>query len=86
LLIYHRKSKKLKINLPSGKSCDILAFLSTKLEFIMKWIIFLAVLILAPTFVTNLFSSGVTFVSTQGKALVAEVVKEGAKTVQEAAK
>jgi hypothetical protein len=49
-----------------------------------KWIIVLAVVILAPTFVVNVFSNGVTFVSTQGKALVSEVAKEATKTVQEA--
>lgn len=47
-----------------------------------KWIIILAIVILAPTFVINLFSSGVSFVSNQGKALVGEVVREGAKTIQ----
>lgn len=52
----------------------------------MKWIIILAVVILAPTFVINVFSSGVSFVSTQGKALVTEVAKEATKTVQEANK
>jgi len=49
-----------------------------------KWIIVLALVILAPTFVVNVFSNGVTFVSTQGKALVSEVAKEATKTVQEA--
>ena len=51
-----------------------------------KWIVILALVILAPTFVVNLFSSGVSFVSTQGKALVSEVAKEATKTVQESAK
>lgn len=48
-----------------------------------KWIVVLAVIILAPTFVINLFTSGVTFVSSQGRALVTEVAKEATKTVQE---
>ena len=47
-----------------------------------KWIVILAIVILAPTFVINLFSNGVSFVSNQGKALVGEVVREGAKTIQ----
>ena len=47
-----------------------------------KWIVILAIVILAPTFVINLFSSGVSFVSNQGKALVGEVVREGTKTIQ----
>jgi hypothetical protein len=49
----------------------------------IKWIIILAIVILAPTFVINLFSNGVSFVSTQGKALVSEVAKEATKTIQE---
>ena len=52
----------------------------------MKWIIILAIVILAPTFVINMFSSGVTFVSTQGKAAVSEMAKEATKTVQESSK
>lgn len=52
----------------------------------MKWIIILAIVILAPTFVINAFSNAVTFVSHQGKALVTEATKEASKTVQEAAK
>jgi hypothetical protein len=48
-----------------------------------KWIVILAIVILAPTFVINLFSNGVSFVSTQGKALVGEVVREGVKTIEE---
>ena len=50
----------------------------------MKWIFILAVIVLAPSFVTNLFASGVSFVSTQGKALVSEVAKEATQTVKEA--
>jgi hypothetical protein len=49
-----------------------------------KWIFIIALVILAPTFVINMLTSGVTFVSTQGKALVSEVAKEATKTVQEA--
>ena len=49
-----------------------------------KWIVILALVILAPTFITNLFSSGVNFVSVQGKALTSEVVKEATKTISEA--
>ena len=48
-----------------------------------KWILIFALVILAPTFVINLFSSGVHFVSNQGKALTSEVVKEATKTIQE---
>jgi hypothetical protein len=51
-----------------------------------KWLIIIAIVILAPTFVINVFSNSVSFVSTQGKALVSEVAKEATKTVQEAAK
>jgi hypothetical protein len=51
-----------------------------------KWIVVLALVILAPTFVVNLFASGVSFVSNQGKALVSEVAKEATKTVQESSK
>jgi hypothetical protein len=50
----------------------------------MKWIFILAVIVLAPTFVVNVFSSGVAFVSTQGKALVSEVASEATRTVKEA--
>jgi hypothetical protein len=50
----------------------------------LKWILVLALVILAPTFVINLFSNGVMFVSNQGKALTSEVVKEANKTIQEA--
>lgn len=49
-----------------------------------KWIVILALVILAPTFVINTFSNGVNFVSTQGKALTGEMVKEASKTIQEA--
>jgi len=49
-----------------------------------KWILVLALVVLAPTFVINLFSNGVMFVSNQGKALTSEVVKEANKTIQEA--
>jgi hypothetical protein len=49
-----------------------------------KWIVILAVVILAPSFAINAFSSGVNFVSTQGKALVSEVAKEATKTINEA--
>lgn len=52
----------------------------------MRWIVILAVIILAPTFVINVFSNGVSFVSNQGKALVSEMAKEATKTVQESAK
>ena len=48
-----------------------------------KWIVILAIVVLAPTFVINLFTSGVNFVSTQGKALTSEVVKEATKTIEE---
>lgn len=51
-----------------------------------KWLIILAIVILAPTFVINVMSNGVNFVSTQGKALVGEMAKEATKTVQEASK
>ena len=51
-----------------------------------KWIALVALVILAPTFVTNTFSSTVNFFSTQGKALVSEVAKEATKTFNEAAK
>lgn len=51
-----------------------------------KWIVILAIVILAPTFVVNVFSNGVNFVSTQGKALVSEIAKEATKTVQESSK
>jgi len=47
-----------------------------------KWIVILAIVVLAPTFVINLFSNGVSFVSNQGKALFSEVVREGTKTIQ----
>jgi len=52
----------------------------------VKWFVILAIVILAPTFVINLFSNGVMFVSNQGKALTTEVVKEAGKTIQEAQK
>lgn len=58
----------------------------TQEKHMTKWIVILAIVILAPTFVINVFSNGVTFVSTQGKALVTEVAKEATKTVQESAK
>jgi hypothetical protein len=51
-----------------------------------KWIVILAIIILAPTFVTNSFSTLVHFTSEQGKALVAEMAKEATKTVQESSK
>ncbi|MEY4331517.1 MAG: hypothetical protein RLZZ196_255 [Bacteroidota bacterium] len=51
-----------------------------------KWIVILAIVILAPTFVINVMSNGVHFVSNQGKSLVSEVAKEATKTVQEASK
>ena len=47
----------------------------------IKWIVILAVVILAPTFVINTVTTGVNFVSTQGKALTSEVVKEATKTI-----
>ena len=49
-----------------------------------KWIVVLAIVILAPMFVINLFTGAVNFVSTQGKALTSEVIKEATKTVKEA--
>jgi hypothetical protein len=52
----------------------------------MKWVIIIAIVILAPTFVINLFSTGVSFVSHQGKALVTEVAKEATNTVKDASK
>jgi hypothetical protein len=52
----------------------------------VKWIIILSVIILAPAFVINVFSNTVSFVSTQGKALVSEMAKEATKTVQESTK
>lgn len=50
----------------------------------IKWIVILAVVILAPTFVINTVATGVNFVSTQGKALTSEVVKEATKTIEQA--
>jgi hypothetical protein len=47
-----------------------------------KWIVIIAVIILAPTFVINMVTAGVNFVSTQGKALTSEVVKEATKTIE----
>ena len=52
----------------------------------IKWIVIVAIVILAPTFVINLFSTSVSFVSHQGKALVTEVAKEATNTVKEASK
>lgn len=49
----------------------------------IKWIVILAVVILAPTFVINTITTGVNFVSTQGKALTSEVVKEATKTIEQ---
>jgi len=49
----------------------------------IKWIVILAVVILAPTFVINIVTAGVNFVSTQGKALTTEVIKEATKTIEE---
>jgi hypothetical protein len=49
-----------------------------------KWIVILALVILAPSFVTGVFTSSVNFVSTQGRALTSEVVKEATKTINEA--
>jgi hypothetical protein len=51
-----------------------------------KWILILALIILAPTFVINLMSNGIMFVHNQGKALGTEVVKEATKTYNEAQK
>ena len=48
-----------------------------------KWIFIGAIVVLAPTFVINTFSSFVKFTSSQGKALVSEMAKEATKTVQE---
>lgn len=50
-----------------------------------KWILIVALVVLAPTFVINTFTSGVTFVSAKGRELVGEVVREGSKAVQESA-
>jgi hypothetical protein len=47
-----------------------------------KWIIIFAIVVLAPTFVINTFTTGVNFVSSQGKALTSEVVKEATKTIE----
>ncbi len=58
----------------------------TQEKIVTKWIVILAIVILAPTFVVNVFSNGVNFVSTQGKALVSEMAKEATKTVQESSK
>jgi hypothetical protein len=52
----------------------------------IKLITIIAIVILAPTFVINMFSGAVSFVSIQGKALVSEVAKEATKTVQESSK
>jgi len=49
-----------------------------------KWIFVGAIVVLAPTFVINTFSTFVNFASNQGKALVSEMAKEATKTVQEA--
>ena len=49
-----------------------------------KWIIIIAIVILAPTFVINLFTGGVNFISTQGRALTSEVVREATKTIEQA--
>ena len=55
-------------------------------EHIGKWILIGAIVILAPTFVINTFSTFVTFTSNQGKTLVTEMAKEASKTVQEVSK
>jgi hypothetical protein len=52
-------------------------------EQMSKWIFIGAIVVLAPTFVINTFSSFVKFTSNQGKALVSEMAKEATKTVQE---
>jgi hypothetical protein len=49
-----------------------------------KWFVIIALVLLAPKFVNDTFTSGVNFVSTQGKALTSEVVKEATKTINEA--
>lgn len=49
-----------------------------------KWIMVIAIVILAPTFVINLFTGSVNFISTQGRALTSEVVKEATKTIEQA--
>ncbi len=49
-----------------------------------KWIVILALIMLAPIYVKTAFGTGVDFVSTQGRALVGEVVKEATKTINEA--
>jgi len=59
-------------------------FSTTHGVIMLKWVLIVALVILAPTFVINLFSNGVMFVSNQGKALTTEVVKEASKTIQEA--
>jgi len=48
-----------------------------------NWILIIAVVILAPTFIISTFSNGVNFISTQGKELVKTLVKEGVNTFQE---
>ena len=50
----------------------------------IKWVVILAVVILAPTFVINMVTTGVHFVSNQGKALTTEVIKEATKTIEQA--
>jgi hypothetical protein len=47
-----------------------------------KWIIVAVVVILAPTFVTNVFTNSVNFVSNQGRALFTEIAKEASETVK----
>jgi len=50
----------------------------------IKWIVIIVIVILAPTFVINTVTTGVNFISNQGKALTSEVVKEATKTIEEA--
>lgn len=47
-----------------------------------KWLVALVIVILAPTFVINLFTNGVNFISTQSKVFTSEVIKEATKTIE----
>ena len=51
-----------------------------------KWIIIVALCILAPTFLINMVSKGVSFVHDTGSALVKEVGTEAVKSFKESAK
>jgi hypothetical protein len=48
-----------------------------------KWVVILAIVILAPMFVINSLTGAVNFVSNQGRALFSEAAKEVSKTVKE---